>query len=298
MTASVFSRLLRWYRRHGRNLPWRQTRDPYKILVSEVMLQQTQVERVKLYYAAWLKQFPDWSALARASNAEVIRAWAGLGYNRRALSLRDIARTVVADGLPASQSGWLQLKGIGPYTSAAIAAFALHEKTMPIDTNIRRVLGRLWLGKPYPQPASDVQIQQRSLLQLASVRAHYDVPQALFDLATAVCKKIPDCASCPLKQQCQAAPKFLSGSVRVPKAMIRKSTERKHRNKPYPDRIYRGRILAAVRESGHGLRQQQLGSIIDPAFDAVQDASWLAAMVKRLEADGLLRKKGNLWQLG
>lgn len=298
MTASVFSRLLRWYRRHGRKLPWRQTRDPYKILVSEVMLQQTQVERVKLYYADWFKQFPDWSALARASNAEVIRAWAGLGYNRRALSLRDIARAVVADGLPASQSGWLQLKGIGPYTSAAIVAFALHEKTMPIDTNIRRVLGRLWLGKPYPQPASDAQIQQRSLLQLASVRAHYDVPQALFDLATAVCKKIPDCAVCPLKQQCQAAPKFLSGRVRVPKAMIRKNRERRHRNKPHPDRIYRGRILAAVRESRRGLRQQQLGPIIDPTFNVVQDGQWLAAMVKRLEADGLLRKKGSIWQLG
>lgn len=153
MTSVV--KLLKWYDKHGRDLPWRKTRDPYCILVSELMLQQTQVPRVLVFYPRWLATFPDWHALASASNADVIKAWAGLGYNRRALMLRDIAKQVVEKGVPQSEEAWRELKGIGPYTSAALAAFSLHHRTMPVDTNIRRVLARVLLGKPFPDLKDD-----------------------------------------------------------------------------------------------------------------------------------------------
>ena len=118
-------KLIAWYDANGRDLPWHRSRDPYRILVSEIMLQQTQVPRVLLFYAGWLKRFPDWAALAKASNADVIRAWAGLGYNRRAIVLRDIARQILAQlatcDFRLATFDWQRLKGIGPYTAAALA---------------------------------------------------------------------------------------------------------------------------------------------------------------------------------
>lgn len=285
---TLAQRLLRWYDKNGRDLPWRHTRDPYRILVSEIMLQQTQVSRGLLYYEKWLKRFPTWKSLAAASNADVIHEWAGLGYNRRALMLRDIAKQVVERGVPKTESEWLELKGIGPYTAAALAAFSLKKRTLPIDTNIRRVLGRLLLGIPYPQPTVDERLRKASEGFLPRSGRFYDVPQALFDFATMQCTKVPACATCPLRDVCPAGKKFLSGRVRVPTAMIKKAIESKHRDKPYPDRIYRGRILKLVRENP-GIRLPQVGKHIDPTFDAKQDAEWVLAMVARMKTDGFLR---------
>jgi len=290
---TLAQKILRWYRTNGRDLPWRKTRDPYKILVSEIMLQQTQVQRGLLFYEKWLRRFPDWNALANASNAEVIRAWAGLGYNRRALMLRDLALAVVKHGVPKTEQDWLTLKGIGPYTAAAVACFSLHEKTIPIDTNIRRVLGRLFFGIPYPQPAADDRIRKMARTTLLdTTKKFYDVPQALFDLATAICLKEPVCNTCPWKDDCKSAPKFLSGRVRVPKAMIKKTKETHHNDKPYPDRIYRGRILALVREKGV-CRLSAVGPAIDPEFTENKDQTWLKNMIKRMEKDGMIRQKNN-----
>lgn len=300
---TIDQKLLRWYKKNGRKLPWRETTDPYKILVSELMLQQTQVSRVLLYYKKWLKQFPNWKALATATNADVIKAWAGLGYNRRALALRDIAKQYVNIGgatMPRHASGaqwprlytsdWLQFKGIGPYTASALAVFTRTERVMPIDTNIRRVLDRLLLGVPYPDPKLDQKLIKKST-ELLKGKTFYDVPQALFDLATIICKKIPDCANCPLRDQCPSAKKFLQGSVKIPKAMVKKATETIHRNKKYPDRIYRGRILRAVREAKKPIRFTRLGPIIDPLFDPHLDNAWLEAMIKRLIHDNLLKQR-------
>lgn len=220
---SPASKLLAWYRKHGRILPWRNTQDPYRILVSELMLQQTQVPRVLMFYPRWLKQFPDWSTLAKASNADVISAWAGLGYNRRALMLRDIAKQVIAYGVPKSEEEWRLLKGIGPYTAAALAAFSLRARTLPIDTNIRRVLGRVLLGKPFPDLADDEKIQKKANAFLPIRGDFHDVPQALFDLATLVCTKTPACEKCPLRNDCPAAKKFLSGKITVPKRTTKKT---------------------------------------------------------------------------
>jgi A/G-specific adenine glycosylase len=168
--------LLTWYRRHRRDLPWRRTQDPYAILVSEVMLQQTQVSRVLPRYLDWLERWPTAQALADASPADVIRAWQGLGYNRRALNLHRAAKRVAADGWPADLT---QLPGVGRYTAAAISRFAFGEPILPEDTNVRRVCERT--GADFGPEA-----------------AH-----ALMDLGATVClARIPRCGACPLEAAC------------------------------------------------------------------------------------------------
>lgn len=264
------------------------------------MLQQTQVHRVLSFYDRWLKQFPDWATLSKASNAEIIHAWAGLGYNRRGLMLRDIAREIEGNHVdargnhrgiaPTTRTAWQSLKGIGPYTSAALAAFSLHERVMPIDTNIRRVLGRLLLAKPFAQPTDDERMQKKIDEILPTHGRFYDVPQALFDLASTICTKSPDCARCPLRNDCPAAKKFLSGHVRIPKQSVKKAVETKHRDKPHPDRIYRGRILKLVREEP-GIRVDKVGQLVDPDFDEHRDKKWMMAMIGRLEKDGMVDQR-------
>ncbi len=283
--------LLRWYKKHGRKLPWRNTRDPYKILVSEIMLQQTQVERVKTKYKEWMKQFPNFKTLSEASNATVIHAWAGLGYNKRALMLRDIARQIEHLGIPQTREHWMQLKGVGPYTSAALTAFSLQQRVIPIDTNIRRVLGRYILGTPYPQLSDDEKLEERTDSFLQKRGAYHDVPQAIFDLATSICTKTPDCKSCPLKRTCKSSKKFLSGKVATPARMTKKANERIHSDKKYPDRIYRGRILQLAREHKKGIGISKVGTLIDPTFDLHADHHWLVAMIDRMEKDHLIFTK-------
>ena len=143
--AAVQGALLAWYALHGRDLPWRRTRDPYAILVAEVMLQQTQVDRIAPRWRAWLEQFPTLRDLAAASRADVIRAWQGLGYNLRAVRLHEIARQVTDEGggmLPRTLDGLLALRGIGRYTAGAVACFAYEQPVSMVDTNVRRVLSR------------------------------------------------------------------------------------------------------------------------------------------------------------
>src|SRR3990167_6485146 len=273
---SPAEKLLRWYKTNGRDLPWRKTRDPYKILVSEIMLQQTQVPRVLLFYKKWLTLFPTWKTLAKATNADVIRAWAVLGYNRRALILRDIAKKVTQNGIPKTLKEWQTLKGIGPYTASALMAFSQKARVLPIDTNIRRVLDRFFLGLPYPDQQKDAELLKKSETFLPNRGAYYDIPQALFDLATDICIKTPLCTICPLRKECKAATLFLAGTVIAPKAMLKKAKESRHRNKPYPDRIYRGRILKLIREK-NGMAKKEIGPYVDPDFQKDLDLLWLNA---------------------
>ena len=168
--------LLAWFSHNGRDLPWRHTTDPYAILVSEVMLQQTQVERVIPRWLAWLERWPTPAALAAASPAEVIREWQGLGYNRRAVSLHRAAQAVAADGWPDDLTS---LPGIGPYTAAAIRNQAYGEPVLPVDTNVAR-------------------IQERTGHSFGP-----DALQALFDLGATVClARVPRCEICPLAERC------------------------------------------------------------------------------------------------
>jgi A/G-specific adenine glycosylase len=168
--------LLAWYDRVGRDLPWRRTRDPYAILVSEVMLQQTQVERVVPRYSAWLERWPTARSLAAAAAGDVIREWQGLGYNRRALNLHRAAQRVATQGWPADL---IELPGVGPYTAAAIRRFAFDEVVLPIDVNVERVLRRTH-GEFSPAAAN-----------------------ALMDLGSTVCiARVPRCEACPLVEHC------------------------------------------------------------------------------------------------
>jgi len=290
----ISTKLFRWYDANKRDLPWRRTRDPYKILVSEIMLQQTQVDRVVRFYKTWLKQFPTFKKLAQASNADVIRAWSGLGYNRRALALRDIARQVTKHGMPPqSREAWLELKGVGPYTSSAIALFAQGEKTFPVDSIIRRVMGRVYFGEAFSGPDLDFRIQHKGEELLDETRRFEEVPQALFDLGSKICSKDPKCSHCPLKGVCKTANKFLSGEVLIPRRSINKGQERIHHNKPYPDRIYRGRILKVVKAKSVPVSLSSLPTLIDKDFNKKEDQLWFNKMIDRLVKDELLTKKNS-----
>jgi A/G-specific adenine glycosylase len=210
--AFAWRALLAWYAADGRAaLPWRHTRDPYAILVSEVMLQQTQVERVLPKYSAFLEQFPSLADLAAAPVAEVIRAWAGLGYNMRAVRMHEIARQAVeryGGTLPGSLDELLHLKGIGRYTAGAVACFAFELPVATVDTNIRRVLWRVFRGvEPAVWPAdSAFQRQMLEVAEWALPPDHaYDWQQALMDLGATVClARRPLCERCPLTACCAA----------------------------------------------------------------------------------------------
>lgn len=218
---SVQQMLLAWYAANGRShLPWRHTRDPYAVLVSEVMLQQTQVERVLPKYAEFLACFPTLAALAAAPTADVIRAWASLGYNLRAVRLQAIARQVLAEhdgALPDTLEGLLALKGIGRYTAGAVACFAFGLPVATVDTNIRRVLWRVFRGvEPSAWPTGER--ATRTFLELAQwalpTDAAYDWQQALMDLGATVCiSRRPLCEQCPLTARCAAYAETASATL-------------------------------------------------------------------------------------
>ena len=188
MQAAAFSdAVLAWWREHGRDLPWRRTRDPYALLVAEVMLQQTQVARVVDRWTAWLERWPDAPSLAAATPAEVLQAWQGMGYNRRALNLHRASRVVAAHGWPTTYDGLRTLPGVGPYTAAALAVQAFGADLLPVDVNVRRVLERALGGTDLEPPTG---------------RAS-DFLQALFDLGATVClARVPRCDRCPVAGSC------------------------------------------------------------------------------------------------
>ncbi|PYL07208.1 MAG: A/G-specific adenine glycosylase [Verrucomicrobia bacterium] len=200
--------LLRWFRRHGRDLPWRQTRDPYAILVSEFMLQQTQVVTVIPYYHEWLRRFPDFASLARASENDVLRVWQGLGYYARARNLHATAKAVVdrhRGRFPRSVGKMQQLPGIGKYTAHAIASFAFNQSVPIVEANTTRVLARLFdFRKAIDSVAGRKTLWQygATLLPKSSARTYNC---ALIDLGALVCiPREPKCGICPVKKFCLA----------------------------------------------------------------------------------------------
>jgi A/G-specific adenine glycosylase len=202
------SRLLAWYRRHGRDLPWRKTDDPYHILVSEIMLQQTQVDRVLPKYAEWLVKYPSLDALAAASEDEVTRAWYPLGYNIRPRRLQTIAREAVArygGQLPADEETLLSFKGIGAYTAGAIRSFAFRERAAILDTNVARVLFRVFVGAGDPKSHAMKRHLWAISETLVPARHVFDFNQALMDLGAMVCvARNPKCLVCPMAKSCKA----------------------------------------------------------------------------------------------
>ena len=201
-------RLLTWYGRHGRDLPWRRTDDPYHILVSEIMLQQTQVDRVLPKYAEWLDTFPSLHALASADEAHVDHTWRPLGYNIRPRRLQAIAREAVAryDGrLPDDEETLLSFKGIGAYTAGAIRSFAFRQRAAILDTNVARVLFRVFVAAGDPKShamTKHLWAVSEALLPRARV---FDFNQALMDFGAMVCvARNPKCPGCPMAKDCRS----------------------------------------------------------------------------------------------
>jgi A/G-specific adenine glycosylase len=221
--------LLAWYEEVRRPLPWRETRDPYALLVSEVMLQQTQAARVVPYYESFLARFPDATALAAAPARDVLAAWSGLGYNRRALALHAAARMVAASGWPADLRS---LPGVGPYTAAAVASFAWDRDVAAVDTNVRRVIER-WDGASHPPAA----LARRAAEWLPPGRAAA-FNQAMMELGATVCApRNPRCAACPLRDGCST--RRAGGVAPSPRRRAGPRFED-------TDRWARGRIVAAL----------------------------------------------------
>ncbi|HYR24071.1 MAG TPA: A/G-specific adenine glycosylase [Chthoniobacterales bacterium] len=200
--------LLGWHRQHGRDLPWRQTRDPYAILVSEFMLQQTQVATVLPYYKDWLQRFPNFAVLARASEADVLHAWQGLGYYARARNLHSTAKRVVdrhRGQFPKSIEQMEQLPGVGKYTAHAVATFAFDQSVPIVEANTSRVLSRLFdLRVPVDSTAGRNALWDYAA-SLAPKKSPSAYNSALLDLGALVClPRKPKCGICPVKKFCRA----------------------------------------------------------------------------------------------
>jgi A/G-specific adenine glycosylase len=263
-------RLLRWYAREGRRLPWRATRDPYAILVSEVMLQQTQVARVLPAYASFLKRFPTLRSLSRATLAEVLRAWSGLGYNRRARDLHRIARMVPA-ALPTDVASLDALPGIGAYTAGAVSCFSTGVRVPFADTNIRRVLGRIALGRVATEReaiAIDSELMPRD-----AARWHH----ALMDLGATICRnRAPRCAACPVASVCRGRGRAVA------------TTPREQTPFAGSDRRVRGRIVALLRDRE---------SMTETALRHELADERVPRLVSALASEGLVRRHGSRVEL-
>jgi len=276
--AALRRSILPWYRRCARDLPWRRTSDPYAILVSEIMLQQTQVARVIPMYRSFLKRFPTLASLAKAPLGDVLRAWSGLGYNGRARRLWECARSAIAahkGRLPRDAAELALLPGIGRYTAGAVASFAFDARVAVVDTNVRRVLGRAIDG------ADDA--TERRAWELAELalpkRGAAEWNQALMDVGALFCRPVPKCGACPARNACRATPLALGGRART----------RTRPRQPRFDgsrRFFRGRIVAAL-ANAPALSLLELGEQVKDGFEK-SDLPWLEDLLSGLQSDGLV----------
>lgn len=275
-TVAIRQKVLAWYTKYKRSLPWRETSDPYHILVSEVMLQQTQVSRVIDKYTSFLNEFPTLQHLANASPARIIMAWQGLGYNRRALFLQKTAQAVLREHegvFPSTLESLTALPGVGDYTARAILAFSFRIAVPMMDTNHRRFYSRVFFGMQH--------IRDKELLHTAEhilpPNAAYDFNQALMDFGSAICTtKNPKCIQCPLQVYCTAYPHILTHTV----ANVGK--KKKHIPFRDTDRYIRGRIIDYLR-----MHNTESISTVRELFPDIDEHRFLA-VVQGLIRDGLL----------
>ncbi|WP_051184536.1 A/G-specific adenine glycosylase [Desulfatiglans anilini] len=222
--------LLAWYRANGRDLPWRHTKDPYRIWLSEIMLQQTQVHTVIPYYQQFIERFPDCRALAKAPLDAVLKAWENLGYYSRARALHEAANRVcrMYDGsLPEDRAALMALPGIGPYTAGAILSIAFGQPVPAIDGNVRRILCRLACIRQPPGQREALQAIESAAAALVPTEDPGAFNQALMDLGAAVCiPRRPECASCPVEEHCLARREGLEAELPAA-ARVRRTPVRK-----------------------------------------------------------------------
>ncbi len=278
------SAVLRWYGTHGRKLPWRGEVDPYTVLVSEIMLQQTQVPRVLVKLPVFLEAFPSLGQLAAAEQRAVVNAWRGMGYNNRAVRLHRLAKAVVekhGGRLPQDAGALRTLPGIGRYTSHAILAFACRQTVPVVDVNIRRLLSRLFWRMPDTasvRPEDDVWDMAEALVP---EKTAYDWNQALMDIGAAICTaRSPRCKECPVAAFCRSAHRMKPPAP----------TERRREPTRFgvPIRVHRGRVVEALRGRKRALSFTTLGPLLSPRFSAA-DMPWLTKLLRALEQDGLVK---------
>lgn len=285
--------LLDWFELHGRkNLPWRIEPSPYRVVVSEFMLQQTQVDRVLPLFAAFLARYPSFAALAEATKADVLRMWRGLGYNSRAIRLLALAQRVAGEHggrLPSEPAALAALPGIGPYTLAAIRAFAFDLPAVALDTNLRRVLHRLFFGLEYPRLAGEAEIERAAFVMLVEERSGA-WNSAMMDLGAAICTaRAPKCLICPLREPCAAAPvdaRALAERARLhaPRRGAQASLRFEHTT-----RFLRGRVIDRLREleGGERISLLDLEAGLATAMER-REAGELTEVVAALEREGLV----------
>lgn len=283
---TIQSAIEAWYISNGRDLPWRQTTDPYKILVSEIMLQQTQVSRVVPKYKEFIAAFPSFPLLAESALADVIRIWSGMGYNNRAVRLHKLAGIVVRElngELPRTVDELKKLPGIGSYTAAAVACFAFGASDPILDTNIYRVLSRVFHGIN-PPSKQVLHVLAAELTPKQSGRSASFWSQALMDIGATICNiRHPNCASCPANNYCRAAPQLQNSSNR---ALVANSAPPIPKQAKFAGstRYFRGRIIDALINAGeNGVSPEELASLLEKTE---LDVNYL---VSALESDGLVK---------
>jgi A/G-specific adenine glycosylase len=286
--------LLVWYRSHGRELPWRDGNDPYEILVSEFMLQQTQVARVREHLPRWIQRFPTVEDLAQATRRDVLLQWSGMGYNRRALNLHAAAQVIArehAGVVPSDPAVLATLPGIGRYTAHAVACFGHRRRFPMVDVNIRRILSRV---------TADMGIDSRMLPEretwrlaeaLLPARAFFDWNQALMDLGAMVCTaRRPACAECPLSTLCASAFRLAPDVKKIPGGHdtydVTSSASTVVRETPR--RIYRGRLIEYLRgRKGHNANADIVHRELFGCGDEIERARMMD-ILSSLERDGLI----------
>ena len=280
--------LLNWYRRNARVFPWRvRDVDPYVVVVSEIMLQQTQAQRVTEALPRFLEQFPTVHALAQATNAQMIRQWKGMGYNSRALRLRDAARMIVLrhDGVvPSDVDALRELPGIGPYASASIATFAYNKRVPVLDVNVRRVYSR-WMRRQ--RTTIDVEsdnVLTQFAMNVIPARSASRWHHAVMDLGATICTaRKPLCTSCPMADLC-------------PSAHVLEHAQRAKRAEPMfrgePQRLWRGRFVNALRDAPAGLPPSALVAAAGATRLANDEQAWFRALIDALVRDGVVERSG------
>jgi A/G-specific adenine glycosylase len=274
--APIRRSLLDWYAVAHRDFPWRRTSDPYAVLVSEVMLQQTQASRVAERFPRFMDRFPTAEALAGASDSAVLAEWSGLGYNRRALALQRAAREIVGEGWPRDVAGMQRLPGIGPYTARAVASLAFGQSVGVVDTNVRRWLLRRFAVEDRP---ATLQALADALAAPGADGSAAAWTHATMEFGAWICtSRAPACGICPIRHGCPSRDR--AGRITVPsQPRFAGST-----------RAARGRLLRALSEApGHRLAMTAAQELLDGTLDRVIDG---------LEADGLVHRSGRSLKLG
>lgn len=281
--------ILRWYSRNGRTLPWRNITDPYRILVSEVMLQQTQVSRVLMKYPEFLRRFPSVRKLAAAKQREVVIAWRGMGYNNRAVRLHRLAKTLMlkyGGTLPSSFEDLIALPGIGKYTAHALLVSVFRKNIPLVDVNVQRLFSRVFWRMMTTADMRPVNEIWELAGQLVPKQRAYDWNQALMDLGATICTaRMPTCGVCPLGMLCSS-----NGAMKGTTPSLRKQEPMRD---GIPNRLYRGRIIETLRQHPEGkkLPSDVVGRTIHPEY-TTKHRRWLDSLLTALVKDGLIKRSG------